>query len=622
MDPETENHQEDWPSFRGLLSVQTLNALNDNVVKFLLIGVALNLGIVWAVPGSGYAMPFQHVLGALAALTFIVFSPLAGWFSDRYSKAGVIVSCMWLQLLCFLIIAGSLYAEWIWGAVIGFVLISIQSVIFSPAKVGIVKELLGSSRLGAAAGWMQMWVIVAIIAGSALGGSVYDGLTGSLGPWSAAAAPMAALFVVSIAAVIVSRRIRRTPAHDPKPFSPAILTKQFHYFAELCAEKRQRRSALGKAYFWGVGMFILLVVTEKADQIAGGTSEAGRIAGQMMAWMGLGVAIGGAFTAAVSKRRIQLGIVPIGGAFFALSMAVLPWAGEPGEWLYIAVLFVLGFAGSCFLTPLNAYLQDVCTPTRRGRMLAASALLDALANLGAVGVQLALRDGLNLSINAQLLVAAVATGLVTLYTMRLLPLDTLKALVLPVVRVVYGVRSHHPDNVPANGPVLLTANHVSYVDAFIVMAACHRPVRFLMLKSYYDMWWANWAFRIGGAIPIDTSKNASAAIKACVDALNNDEVVCIFPEGKLTRHGGMNEFKRGMEIIAKRSGAKVVPVALAGLYGSFFSHWGKGMMKGRSKRFPLKVDVTFAQLLNADDARAADVQQTIQRMLDEGGREG
>ncbi len=609
---------EDWPSFRNLLCVQTLNAFNDNIVKFLLLGVALNLSITWTVPFLGAVIPFQHVLSALAAGAYIAFSPISGWASDRYSKRGVILTCMWLQLACFLIIAASLQASWIWGAVIGFFLISIQSVVFAPAKLGIVKELLGSRRLGSASGWMQMLVIIAIIAGSAIGGLAYEKLEMQPGfdAWTASALPMAALFVISIVAVWFSARMRITLPHDPKPFTADIFTKHFSYLRELFSEKRQRRSALGKSYFWAFGMFVFLVVTQKADEIAGGTSEAGSIAGQMMASLGAGAAVGGALAAVLSRRRIQLGLVPLGGFGLTVTCVLLGISDAPGTWQYITILVLLGISGSLFLTPLNAYLQDVCSPDRRGRMLAASSMLDAITNLAAVGIQLLLVKSLGLSTANQLYFAAITTAATTLYTAKLLPVDTLRAIVMPWLRLIYGVRSIHPERLPEKGGVLIVANHVSYIDAFIMSAGCDRPVRFLMMKKFYDMPWANWFLRSAGAIPINTEGGkASAAIKACVDSLKNHEVVCIFPEGELTKDGTLNEFKRGMEIIAKRANTPVVPVAMSGLFGSFFSHWGKGLMKGLPSRLPLKVRVQFAEPIAPEDVTAKEAQRIIDDML-------
>lgn len=609
---------EDWPSFRNLLGVQTLNAFNDNIVKFLLLGVALNLGITWTVPFHGATIPFQHVLSALGAGAYIVFSPISGWASDRFSKRGVILTCMWLQLVCFLIIAASLQAAWIWGAVIGFFLISIQSVIFAPAKLGIVKELLGSRRLGSASGWMQMLVIIAIIAGSAIGGLAYEMLETrpDFDPWTAAALPMALLLVISILALWFSARMHITVPHDPKPFTAHILTKHFRYLCELFSEKRQRRSALGKSYFWGFGMFVFLVVTQKADEIAGGTSEAGSVAGQMMACLGIGAALGGALAAMLSRRRIQLGLAPLGGAGLTITCILLGISDIPGTWHYITILIVLGISGSLFLTPLNAYLQDVCSPDRRGRMLAASSMLDAITNLIAVAIQLLLAKSLGLTTAQQLYFAAATTAATTLYTAKLLPVDTLRTILMPWLRLLYGVRSIYPERLPDKGGVLIVANHVSYIDAFIMSAGCDRPVRFLMMKKYYDMRWANWFLRSAGAIPIDTeSGQASAAIKACVDSLKNNEVVCIFPEGELTKNGELNEFKRGMEIIAKKANTPVVPVAISGLFGSFFSHWGRGLLKGLPSHFPLKVRVQFAEPIAPQDVTAKDTQGIINHML-------
>ena len=337
-----------------------------------------------------------------------------------------------------------------------------------------------------------------------------------------------------------------------------------------------------------------------------------------MACMGLGAAVGGALAAVLSKNRIQLGLIPVGGAGLAITLLALGIIDYPGTAPYIVTLITMGIAGSLFLTPLNAYLQDVCHPDRRGRMLAASSMLDAIFNMAFVGFQLLLASAFNLSTSNQLYVAAITTAVITIYTAKLIPVDTLRAILMPWLKVIYGVRSIYPERLPQKGGVLIVANHVSYIDAFILSSGCNRPVRFLMLKKFYDLRWANWFLRSAGAIPIDNeSGKASAAIKACVGALKNGEVVCIFPEGGLTKDGNLQEFKRGMEIIAKRADVPVVPVAMSGLYGSHFSHWGKGLMKGLPRRLPLKVRVQLGEPIPPEDVNAAETQRIIGEMLAE-----
>ena len=212
--------------------------------------------------------------------------------------------------------------------------------------------------------------------------------------------------------------------------------------------------------------------------------------------------------------------------------------------------------------------------------------------------------------------AAVLNSVVAAYMFTVVPEFILRFVVWMLMRTVYRLRTTGIERIPDTGAVVLAANRVSFVDAFVIAAAVRRPVRFVMDHRIYKTPVLNWLFRVGNTIPIapkhEDPEQLEHAMKETQRALEAGDVVCIFPEGKITRDGELNEFKTGIERIVGDTPVPVIPIALRGLWGSFFSRKnGSAMSKPLARGVGNHVELCVGELIAADEVTAARVQMDV-----------
>jgi acyl-[acyl-carrier-protein]-phospholipid O-acyltransferase/long-chain-fatty-acid--[acyl-carrier-protein] ligase len=303
--------------------------------------------------------------------------------------------------------------------------------------------------------------------------------------------------------------------------------------------------------------------------------------------------------------------VPLGG--FGLVGGML-WAGFAplgSPWMYAGLIFT-GAAGGCFMVPLYAFVQDKAHPDERARILSAINLMDCLATFVSVAIISGLK-AIGLNASWQFIALAIPTFAAAIYVTRLVPSDLARLVVLSIVRAIYKVKAVNPTHVPREGGVLLLPNHVSYVDALIIGAACDRPVRFVMWDVLYKLWWLNWFLRVVGTVPISATR-AKDAVRTVAAALKEGEVVCLFPEGQITRHGMINELRKGFELMARQAEVPVLPVYTDGLYGSIFSYEGGTCFRKWPKKLRYPVTVYFGQPLYGREGTIAAVRAQLQEL--------
>lgn len=592
-----------WRSFLALVALQTQNAFNDNAVRFVL----LPLGTALAAELGGISGFFQHILGACLVLPYILFSPLCGWMADRFSKRSIILAALYLQTAVFLTIMTAVHLRLIWIATAGFFFLALQSTLLSPAKNGIIKEIVGTARLNFANGWMEMTLIVAILAGMFVGGWAFDRgyMHGPATPdhaWAAAAAPLWLLTAATLLALAFGHGVEKVPPRIPDArFHPGLVWGHFAELKRLFATRATRLSAIGVTYFWILGAMAQLIIVQVAKEATGGQGGMGSATSIMTACASGGIAIGAVIAALVGRQRTELGLVPAGGILMSVSCAALAFTPVGGSAFHIGLIAVGAFS-ALFYVPLFAFLQELAPEEERGRLIAASNLLNNLGMVLATVLQAVLMKS-GLGAGAQFGLMGAASLVVAIITLRLLPDRFFRLLLLPLARWIWRMRAEGAAHVPTSGGALMVCNHLSYVDAFVLSAACPRPIRFLMFEGYYNLWWARWFLDIFGAVPIAQGK-AHGAIKAASAAIKDGHLVCIFPEGKLTTDGKMNEFHGGMEIILRRSPAPIVPAGIRGLWGSFFSHAGGAPFSWRRAERASPVTVAFGPVLPADTTAA------------------
>ena len=599
-----------WLSFWSLLTLQTQNAFNDKAAQFLLIPIG-----AWLVL-SGTSVPgadkIEYILASVIVLPFILFSPLAGWLSDRFSKTMVVRAASILQLVVLIWISACIYYQQLWLAVVGFFLLSIQSVMLSPAKKGLVKELVGHEKLGFASGLLEIFVILAICAGQIITGFWFSArLNETENGWEAAISPLLILTIASLVTLCMSFLIQKTPAQGQRKFTASILTEHFGQLRELLSERPLRLSAFGVAFFWGYAGFLNLTAIAIPKVLTGGGGSFAMDSAILMSAASLGIIVGGAIASIICRRKIELGLVPVGG--FMMVVGTLALALTPIDSVWIRLwLFIAGIGGALLLVPLNANIQDLCPPEKRGRILAGLGLLDCLFGLTAVLLQLGLML-LDVPFAWQFVGLALMSIFAAQYSARLLPQHVVRLLVLGLFRVFYRVRGMNVDRIPAEGGVLMTPNHVSYMDAFILSTASPRKVRFLMFDGYFKHPWIGRFVRLFDTVPISQTR-AKEALRVAAEALEQGYLVCIFPEGQLTRSGGMNEFKRGFEMIAKKAKCPVLPAAMDGLWGSIFSFERGKFIYKTPYTMRYGVTVNFGEIIPPEEIEAGTVRSAVRKL--------
>lgn len=599
-----------WVSISLVLVVQALNSFSDNFVKMLLIALSI---IIAKETWVGRHMELW--LGAIFSLPYLIFAPLAGYWSDRFSKRNVIVWMQVMQMICFVWLAFALWMQRVPGSLelclVAFFALAVQAAVLSPAKMGVMKELAGSRRLGRVSGWLQVTMLAGILGGMWAGGMWYGQAYEKTGDaWMAAFWPLIVISIFGVGELIAALCIQKTPSHPEVRWRKSMAWEHFDSIKIVFRRRSIRLAALGVTYFWFVSnaiSFILVTLTKELHPDTGGGDgpmELAKVAGIL----GIGVISGSFFASHISRNRIEMGLIPLGG--FGL-VAGLLWSGLAplgSSWMYAGIIFT-GAAGGCFMVPLYAFAQDKAEKQEKARIHAGMNLMDCISTLIAVAI-VALMKWLELSSSTQFLLLAIPTFAAAAYTMRLLPQDFVRFMLLAIVRMIYNVKPVHADRVPAKGGVLLLCNHVSYMDAFIIGAACRRHVRFVIWDELYHIKGVTGFLRLVGSVPISPLR-AKDGIRAVAAALKEGEMVCLFPEGQITRHGMINDLRKGFELMARQAGAQVVPAYLDGLYGSIFSFQGGRFFTKMPRRLRYPASVIFGDPLPAKEATAEAVRGAL-----------
>ncbi|MBP7948611.1 MAG: MFS transporter [Verrucomicrobiales bacterium] len=603
------------PCFSSLWKVvviQAQNSLNDKIAQYVLLGLA-----IVTLP-QAQAETYAHVGAILLAVPLILFAPMAGWFSDRFSKRNIIFWCSAIQFGGMAAISLAFYFDLFWTATFCFFLLATQATIMGPAKGGIVKELVGERHLAMANSWIQGTGLVALVAGPCLGGALFGWFAPHYVPNIAAYWPSLGLALLALVPMGLSARIRTTPSHSAEPFRWRLLWEHFFHLGELVRIRILRLTALGVAFFWFAATLLALLLVQVGEIITVDKTQVSATSGFLLVWVGLGIAVGSVIVGVISVNRIELGLVPIGGLGMAVGcwvLAVLPLGGL----LFNGTMFIVGVFSGIFMVPLSAYLQDLVEPAKRGRQLAASALFDSLGMFFGIIVQ-ALWKMMGLTGTGGVRLQFVLLGLLCLatavYVVRIIPQNFIRFVLLAVIKLVYRVRAIHPENIPAQGGALLIANHVSYIDAFIISASCDRPVRFIAGDQFHAMKWIGPFLKLFNVVPVSRQR-AKDAIVSVAEAVAAGDLVCIFPEGQITRTGMLNEIRKGFELIARRSGAPVIPVVLDDLWGSLFSYERGDFFRKWPKRYAYQVSVCWGSAAAADSVSAAWARRSLRQLAGE-----
>ena len=585
--------------FQAFLWTQFLGAFNDNVYKII---VSMRAVHVAGQAGSHYL----ELAGAVFVIPFLLFSGYSGHLADAVSKRTVLISVKAFEIFAMSLGLAAFFTSRIEMMLVVLFLMALHSTIFSPAKYGLVPEILTDKDLSRANGLLEMSTFVAIVLGTSIGGFLFTIWKDT--PWNMGLVTVA-IACVGLATSFLITRVPAAGATGPFRWNP---------FGEVAAgtrdllnDKPMWLTVIALSYFWFLGALfqldLLLFGKEvlKIDELH---------VSLMVTALALGIGAGSMLSGRLSGDKVELGLVPLGSLLMAV-FCIAVYFATPSYIGVMVTLAFLGLASGLFAVPLNAYLQQRSGDNEKGRIIATNNFYNTVGLLLASGTLWLLHDFLHVAADKLILIFGFVTLLVTVYIVTVVPDFLVRFLLWFTTHTVFKIRIVGQENVPFRGPALLVANHMSHVDGFLIGACVQRFIRFMVWKPYYELKALNWFFKLTKAIPVGTGgpREMVESIRQARKELEAGHVVCIFAEGAISRTGNMLPFKRGLEKIVHGLDVPVIPVHLDRLWGSIFSFEGGKFFWKWPKHVPYPVTVSFGTALPAS-ASADTVRQSIQRL--------
>ena len=591
--------------FWSLIATQFQTAFNDNALKFL---------VIYILVAMAFSKTTQNVLvfvvGAMFAAPFILFSMAGGFLADRYSKRSATIGTKTLEfgVMAFAIVALALRNLPMECASV--FLISSEAALFGPSKYGLLPELLPEKKLSWGNGIIELGTFVASIAGTMAAGFLavhYHGRES-----------IAGFFLLAFTCVgfLTSFGISRVPAADP--------TKKFRanpmgdLWAQLKIVRRDRVlgwAVLGNTYLFFLAALLQLTIVLYGENVL--RVDAAHVS-YLQAAVGIGIGLGSFAAGYLSGGKIEYGLIPLGAVGMTVFSAFLY---HPHQTMVSSLvhLSLLGFFGGFFAVPLGALIQHRPKPEEKGGVIAAANLLSFVGIFLAAGAYGLFSAVFHQSPSSIFLDGAVMTLFATFYCIFLLPDSLLRLVLWMLTHSLYRIRVEGRDNIPETGGALFVANHMSLVDACLLIASTDRTIRFLMYKGIYDLPYIKPFAKMLRVIPISAElrpREMLHSLREATNAIRSGEVVCIFAEGQITRIGQLLPFRRGMERIMKGVDAPIVPVNLDGVWGSIFSYERGRFLWKVPRAIPYPVTVSFgAPMLPA--STAFEVRRAVQNLQTE-----
>ena len=610
--------------FAPFFWTQFLGAGNDNLFKFAFtVLVTYQLQVAWLPPALA-----GLVIGALFILPFVLFSATSGQLADKLEKTRIIRFVKTLEIVIMLAAALGFMTSNVALLLACVALMGLHSTLFGPVKFAYLPQHLSERELTGGNGMVEMGTFVAILLGN-LAGGLLIALPGVGATWVAVGC-----VATAVLGRLVAQGVPQSPATDPalvinwNPFSETWRNLQLarHNIVVF-------RSLLGISWMWFFGAVFLANFPIFAKEVLHGDAH---VASLLLVVFSIGIGAGALLCEVLSHRHVEIGLVPagaIGMTLFAVdlyfaSRALPPVAAQsvgqfisqPAHWRVMADLALLAGSAGLYSVPMYALIQLRCQPTHRARIIAANNILNALFMIvSAVGAGALLTAGF--SIPQVFLATALLNALVGVYIFLLVPEYLLRFVAFLLSRVLYRFKVQGDAHIPVVGAAIVVCNHVSYVDALLLMAASPRPMRFIMDRRIFAVPVLGWLFKLAKAIPIAPQAEDplayAAAFEAADQVLAEGDLLCIFPEGGLTRDGQLQPFKGGVMKVLARRPVPVVPVALQNLWGSSFSRVDGGATLSRPLRRGLfnRVGLVAGPALPANQVTPEGLQAQVRALL-------
>ncbi len=606
--------------FGPFFLVQFTGAFNDNALKQAIVIFALS-----AAQSDAEAVSLWGT--ALFIAPYFLFSATAGQLAEKLDKAALIRATKVFEVLLMFLAAAAFQVGSIPLLLALLTLLGVQATFFGPAKYAILPSVLAESELVGGNALVEAGTYVAILVGMISGAELVA--------ISGIGTTLVGVLLIACASLgyLAARNIPSVPSTVPD------LKIRWNLFAETWRTISLARethsvwlSILGISWFWLYAALFLSELPTFVVEVIGGQTN---VVTLCMVFFSIGVGTGSLLCERLSAGHIELGLVPLGSIGLSLFGVDLYFASEwhhasgtglswltvltDGHHLRMLLDFALiGVFGGLYSVPLFAFIQHRSDDTKRSRIIAGNNIVNSLFMVGSAVIAQVCRSYFRMSVPEVFLVGAILNALVAVYIYTVVPEFLLRFCAWLLVNVMYRLRVRGLEHIPDKGPGLVVCNHVSFVDSLIVGAMCHRPIRFVMYYRIYRSPLLGWIFRMAKAIPIAGKKEdpalmeaAFAEVKKCLD---EGELVGIFPEGMVTYTGEMNPFRPGVDRILAASPVPVVPMALRGLWGSFFSRHGGPAMSRPPRRFWSRIELEVGEAVPASEATSARLEADVRRM--------
>ena len=598
---------------------QFLGAFNDNVYKNA-------LAIMFSYTALTVMGMNSDMLINLAAVVFIlpyfIFSASAGELADKFDNSILMqyIKLAEIIIMCCAVLA--FYFESPIMLLFILFLMGTQSAFFGPVKYGYLPRVLKRGELVGGNGVTDMGTFLAILIGMIAGAHAISYTNGPT---------IVSIMVVSLAVLgyLAARQIPKTGASDPNlKFSYNIFSKTWKVIQYSRLNQTIFLSVIGISWFWFFGTIIITQIPNFTRNYLF-ADEAVFI--MLMGTFSISVGIGSLLCEKLSGGRVEIGLVPLGSiglTVFAIDLyfaanSVLPQSetlytiGEvlnhAPNWRILFDIFMIGISSGFYIVPLYALIQERCDRGHISRVIAANNIINSIFMVVA-GLAAMLILGNDISIPGLIFITGIMNFVVAVYIYKMITEFLWRFVVWVALHTIYRVKSINLDVIPDKGPAILVCNHVSFVDALIIAGYTRRPVRFVMDHTLYNMPVMGWIFKMAKVIPIapkhENPEVLEKAYQQIDEYLDRGELMCIFPEAAITRDGEMAEFKRGIERIVKSRPVHVIPMALQGLWGSWFSRYKGKAMKGLPKRIP-DVTLSAGEEIKPEDVTSEYLQEKV-----------
>ena len=603
--------------FLPFFLTQLLGAFNDNIFKQSLI-----LAILYKLSLEADRALLVNLCALLFILPFFLFSALGGQFGEKFAKDALIRAIKLAEIVIMAVGAGGFLLNNLPLMFLALFAMGTHSAIFGPVKYSILPQALREEELVGGNALVEMGTFLAILAGTIGAGMMMSG--SAYANWVAGA-----IVLVACVGYLASRGIPRAHAAMPELRVDWNIFRQSWSILRLGLQQQTpsvSRSLVGNSWFWFLGAIYLTQIPAYAKEWLYGDES---VVTLILTVFSVGIASGSMLCERLSGGKVEVGLVPFGSLGLTVFGVLLWWhsggfvAGlephnwlavlaEPQAWWVLADIFGIGLFGGFYIVPLYALIQARTAENERARVIAANNILNALFMVISAIASILFLSLAKLSIPQLFLAVSLMNIAVNSYIFKLVPEFSMRFLIWLLTHSMYRVEQRNLQVIPDEGAAVLVCNHVSFVDALLIGGTIRRPVRFVMYYKIYNLPVLNFVFRTAGTVPIagrnEDPEVFERAFARIAEYLAAGELVCIFPEGKLTTDGELNEFKSGIERILDETPVPVIPLALQGLWGSFFS---RDPHKGLFKRLWSRVCLVAGTPIAPEQAKREALQAQV-----------